>query len=138
MRCHGIAEPAQLGYSKFPGEGEMKYVRFALLTGITISLFLSCAYGQQNKNAPAGAKEHTFRGKVEKIDVNAKTFTVNGQKVEGWMGAMTMVYVPDKEDVLKRLKVGDEITAKVYDGDFRTLHDVQVVPAKAEEKGGKK
>jgi len=115
----------------------MKYVRFALLTGITISLLLSCAYGQQNKNAPAG-KEHTFRGKVEKIDVNAKTFTVNGQKVEGWMGAMTMVYVPDKEDVLKRLKVGDEITAKVYDGDFRTLHDVQVVPAKAEEKGAKK
>jgi Cu/Ag efflux protein CusF len=116
----------------------MKYVRFALLTGITVSLLLSCAYGQ-SKNAPAGAKkEYTFRGKVEKIDVNAKTFTVNGQKVEGWMGAMTMVYVPDKEDVLKRLKVGDEITAKVYDGDFRTLHDVQVVPAKADDKGGKK
>jgi Cu/Ag efflux protein CusF len=117
----------------------MKYVRFALLTGITLSLLLSCAYGQQSKNPPAGAKkEHTFRGKVEKIDVNAKTFTVNGQKVEGWMDAMTMVYVPDKEDVLKRLKVGDQITAKVYDGDFRTLHDVQVVPPKTEEKGGKK
>jgi len=117
----------------------MKYVRFALLTAITLSLLLSCAYGQQNKNAPGGAKkEHTFRGKVEKIDVNARTFTVNGQKVEGWMDAMTMVYVPDKEDVLKRLKVGDEITAKVYDGDFRTLHEVQVVPPKAAEKGGKK
>ena len=117
----------------------MKYVRFALLTGLTLSLLLSCVYGQQNKNGPAGGKkEHTFRGKVEKIDVNAKTFTVNGQKVEGWMDAMTMVYVPDKEDVLKRLKLGDEITAKVYDGDFRTLHDVQVVPPKADEKGGKK
>src|SRR5205085_2984593 len=117
----------------------MKYVRFALLSGIAVSLLLSCAYGEQNKNAPSGAKkEHTFRGKVEKIDVNAKTFTVNGQKVEGWMGAMTMVYVPDKEDVLKRLKVGDEITAKVYDGDFRILHDVQIVPPKPEEKGGKK
>ena len=47
----------------------MKYVRFALLTGITIGLLLSCGYGQEKKNAPAGAKkEHTFRGKVEKID----------------------------------------------------------------------
>jgi Cu/Ag efflux protein CusF len=117
----------------------MKYFRFALLTGLTVTLLLSCAYGQQNKNAPAGGKkEHTFRGKVEKIDVNARTFTVNGQKVEGWMDAMTMVYVPDKDDVLKRIKAGDEITAKVYDGDFRTLHDVQVVPPKADEKGGKK
>ena len=24
---------------------------------------------------------------------------------------------------------GNQITAKVYDGDFKTLHDVQVVPA---------
>src|SRR5947207_9779684 len=113
----------------------MKYVRFALLTGITIGLLLSCGYGQEKKNAPAGAKkEHTFRGKVEKIDANAKTLTVNGQKVEGWMDAMTMVYVPDKEDVLKRVKVGDEITAKVYDGDFRTLHEVQLVPPQADPK----
>ena len=114
----------------------MKYVRFTLLIGITLSLLLCCGYAQQGKNAPAGAakKEHTFRGKVEKIDLNAKTFTVNGQKVEGWMDAMTMVYVPDKEDVLKRIKVGDEISAKVFDGDFRTLHEVQIVPSKTDPK----
>ena len=113
----------------------MKYVRFVLLTGIAIGLLLSCGYGQEKKNAPAGAKkEHVFKGKVEKIDANAKTFTVKGEKVEGWMDAMTMVYVPDKDDVLKKVKVGDEITAKVYDGDFRTLHDVQVAPAKPDAK----
>ena len=32
-----------------------------------------------------------------------------------------------------KVKVGDEITAKVYDGDFRTLHDVQVLSAKQAE-----
>ena len=40
-----------------------------------------------------------------------------------------------KADVLKNLKVGDEITAKVYEGDFHTLYDVHVVPpGKAPEK----
>jgi len=46
-------------------------------------------------------------------------------------GAMTMSYAVDKEDVLKKVKAGDQITAKVYDGDFKTLHDVQVVPPKS-------
>ncbi len=106
----------------------MKYVRFGLLIGIALSLLLSSGYAQQEKKN-AGKKEYTFRGKIEKIDLNAKTFVVNGQKVEGWMGAMTMSYAPDKGDVLKNLKIGDEITAKVYDGDFHTLYDVHVVPA---------
>src|SRR5215471_528842 len=118
-------------------------MRRVLMVGAMIGLFLSLGYAQQNKNAPAPAgKEHVFKGKVEKIDPNAKTFTVNGEKVEGWMDSMTMVYVPDKEEVLKQVKVGDQITAKVYDGDFRTLHDVHVVPAKPEagkaSKGGDK
>ena len=111
----------------------MKCVRFGLLIGIALSLLLLPAYAQQDKKG-AGKKEYTFKGKVQKIDLNAKTLVVNGQKVEGWMDAMTMTYAPDKADVLKNLKVGDEITAKVYDGDFHTLHDVQVVPAKAPEK----
>jgi len=97
---------------------------------MTLCLFVVGAFAQQTKNAPpAEKKEHVFKGKVEKIDPNGKTFTVNGENVEGWMGPMTMVYVPDKEEVLKQVKVGDQITAKVVDGDFRTLHDVHVVPA---------
>jgi Cu/Ag efflux protein CusF len=100
------------------------------LIGLLLSLLVSVAYAQ------SGKKEHVFKGKVEKIDLNNKTFTVNGQKVEGWMDAMTMSYVPDKEDVLKKVKVGDEITAKVYDGDFRTLHDVQIVSKPPDTKAG--
>ena len=112
-------------------EVEMKRVS---MLGAMLCLLLSCGYAEQNKNAPGGAKkEYIFKGKVEKIDPTNKTFTVNGQKVEGWMDAMTMNYVPDKEEVLKKVKVGDEITAKVYDGDYRTLHDVQIVPAKPGE-----
>ena len=104
-----------------------------LMVVLVLGLLLSSGYAEQNKNAPAGKKEHVFKGTVEKIDLAAKTFTVNGEKVEGWMDKMTMSYVPDKEDVLKKVKVGDQITAKVYDGDFRTLHDVQVAASKPAE-----
>jgi Cu/Ag efflux protein CusF len=75
-----------------------------------------------------GKKEYAFKGKIEKVDAKANSLSVNGEKVDGWMGAMTMTYKVDKPDVLKNLKVGDQITAKVYEGDFMTLYDVKVVP----------
>ena len=96
-----------------------------LTVGIAIALFLSAGYAQK--------KAYVFKGKVEKIDLANKSFVVNGEEVKGWMGAMTMSYAADKDDVLKKLKVGDQITAKVYDDDFKVLHDVQVVAAKPAE-----
>jgi Cu/Ag efflux protein CusF len=117
-------------------EIEMKRILTSILLVIVVASFGLAA---QNKTAPKGKKEFVFKGKVEKIDLSNKTFTVNGQNVEGWMAAMSMNYTPDKEDVLKRVKVGDEITAKVYDGDYRTLYDIQITPPKpADTKGGKK
>ena len=90
-----------------------------------LTVCLSAVHAQQS-----GKKEHAFRGKIEKIDAKAKVLTVNGETVEGWMAAMTMNYAVDKADVLDKVKVGDQITAKVYDGDFKTLYDVKVVPEK--------
>lgn len=78
----------------------------------------------------AGKKEYEFRGKVEKVDAKAKKLTVNGEKVDGWMAAMAMDYKVDKPDVLSKLKAGDQITAKVYDGNFDTLFEVKIVPPK--------
>ena len=101
-----------------------RYVRFVVLTAAVFCLLLQFAAAQQS-----GKKSYTFRGKVEKIDAAAKTLTINGEKVEGWMDAMTMSYAADKDDVFKKIKVGDTITAKVYEGDFKVLHDIQIVPA---------
>lgn len=78
---------------------------------------------------PNGKKEHAFRGKVEKVDAKAKTLTVNGENVPGWMAPMTMSYSVDKEDVLTKVKAGDTITATVYEGDVKTLYNVQVAAA---------
>ena len=102
-------------------------IRLAVFIGVVlgIALLLPTTHAQQR-----GKKEYTFRGKVEKIDTKAKTLTVNGENVEGWMSAMTMTYGVDKQDVIDHVKVGDQITAKVYDGDAKTLYDVKVVPPK--------
>jgi Cu/Ag efflux protein CusF len=117
-------------------EDHMKRI---LMVGIVVLGLSLSGYALQDKKAPAAAKkEYVFKGKVEKIDLANKSFVVNGEKVEGWMGAMTMSYAPDKEDVLKKVKVGDQITAKVYENDFKVLHEVQVVEVKPDAKDTKK
>ena len=119
--------------------------RISMIGAVMFCLLLTYGYAGQTKTPPAGKKQFVFKGKVEKVDATNKTLSVKSEKVDGWMDAMTMNYAPDKEDVLKKVKVGDEITAKVYDGDFRTLHDVQIVAKPADtkaappaNKGGKK
>jgi len=77
------------------------------------------------------AKSYTFHGKV--TAVTEKGLTVNGEKVEGWMDAMTMTYPVDKPDVLKIVKVGDQIMATVYEGDM-TLHQVMTMPPDKSDK----
>jgi Cu/Ag efflux protein CusF len=91
---------------------------------VVVCLSIAAAGAQQS-----GKKSHDFRGTVEKIDAKAKTLTVNGENVPGWMMAMTMTYKVDKPDVIDQVKAGDHITATVYDGDTQTLYAVKVVPA---------
>jgi cobalt-zinc-cadmium efflux system outer membrane protein len=71
-------------------------------------------------------KEYVLRGKVERVDTATKRLTVHSEPIQGWMGEMTMGYAVDNEALLNRVRVGDQITAKVYEGDS-TLHDVQLV-----------
>ena len=97
--------------------------RFVVVVAAMLALGLSTAFAQQ-----AGKKEYVFKGKVEKVDTRAKILTVNNENIPGWMVSMSMGYAVDKEDVLKTVKAGDQITAKVYDGDFKTLYEVKVVP----------
>lgn len=92
--------------------------RFALVSGLALSMAVA-GFGQ----APAGKKSYTFHGKVEAV--SADGLTVDGEKVEGWMDAMTMKYKVDDPKVLKTVKKGDVITATVYEGDS-ALHKVQV------------
>jgi protein SCO1/2 len=102
------------------------------LCGATLLMAAVCL-GQA---APA-KKAYTFRGKVEAVNAGANSVTVNGEKVEGWMDAMTMGYKVDDPAVLKNIKAGDRITATVYEGDM-TLHKVQVMPRGSGDSKSKK
>ena len=77
-------------------------------------------------HAQGAKKSFTFHGKVESIDAPSKSMTVDGDKVDGWMEAMSMKYQVDNADVFKTVKVGDTIEATVYDGDYK-LYKAHVV-----------
>jgi len=84
-----------------------------------LGMLVPGAFAQQK------GKQHTLKGKV--TDVGKDALTVNHGNVEGYMGAMTMPYKVDKPDLLKAVKVGEQIEATVYDDDY-TLYDVKVAP----------
>jgi Cu/Ag efflux protein CusF len=91
----------------------------------TAILAVFCLLGMTATAQQAKGKSHTLEGKVEGVQTDR--LTVNHGKVEGYMDAMTMPYKVDKPDILKQVKVGDRISATVYDGDYM-LYDVHVVP----------
>jgi Cu/Ag efflux protein CusF len=97
----------------------------AFLGALVCALLVSMTVHAQDTK-----KEHAFKGVVQKVDAKAKSLTVDGENVPGWMMAMTMVYSPDKEEIFKTVKAGDQITATVKDGDTKTLYDVKIVPPK--------
>ena len=99
----------------------IKMFRFA--TQAMLVGFLICSLFAQQSDKRGFA----FRGKVEQVNTTTKRLTVHSEPIEGWMGEMTMAFAVDDDALFNRVKAGDQITAKVYEGEF-TLHDVQVVP----------
>ena len=101
-----------------------------MIRTLAVILGLACTLAPFASAQQAAKKSYVFKGKVE--SVGTKSLTVANEKIEGWMDAMTMMYVVDKPEVLKTIKAGDQIRATVYDGDTM-LHDVKVVPPAAKK-----
>jgi Cu/Ag efflux protein CusF len=97
--------------------------RRAISLLLAACLMVSCAFAQTKGKGKAAS--HTMHGKV--MEVGSTSLTVDHEKVEGYMDAMTMAYKVDKPESLKSLKKGDMILATVYDGDY-TLYDIKLAP----------
>ena len=110
--------------------------------GKCVVLFATCLclvtgviYGQQaNKNSHSWSRlrqekrEFVFKGRVEKVNPKAKTVVVTNDMIAGWRFSMTETYRVDNPEVLMELMPGDRVTAKVYENEFKTLFDLQLVP----------
>ena len=97
-------------------------MKLSFAVAIAFTACLMSSIGAQ----PLEKRASTLRGTVEEVNSGTKRLSVTNEPIPGGMGAMTMTYAVDKDDVLKRVKPGDHITAKLYEGDL-TLYDVQVV-----------
>jgi Cu/Ag efflux protein CusF len=102
------------------------------LTIAALCLMAACSRRDAAPVPPEAPKpprvEHAFKGKIERIDTTARTLTVNSENVQGWMPAMTMVYTVDNPEIFATIAIGDTVTARVLDGDFATLHRVEIQP----------
>jgi Cu/Ag efflux protein CusF len=107
----------------------MKNLRRLILVFFAALLVASISFGQK----AAEKKSYVFHGKVESVDKAAKRLNVHNEPIEGWMGAMTMLYPVDDASILDKVKPGDQITATVYDGDY-SLHNVKIAAGNAESK----
>lgn len=104
-------------------------IKLGTLTVCSVAL-VGCSAGTGSE---AAGKKFPFRGTVVSVEANHKLANIKGDKVDGWMEAMTMDYpVPDPAD-LNKLKPGQEIHATlVVNGDEYSLHHIVPVnqPAK--------
>lgn len=96
---------------------------------ITVTCWFGQAASAQHEDHKEVKKAFMLHGKVEAIDASAKKVTVNHEKIEGLMDAMTMAYGVDKPETLDQIKVGDQIEATLYKGNY-TLHNIKVVKPK--------
>jgi Cu/Ag efflux protein CusF len=108
--------------------GVARRERSRLIAGLCALLLVACSAPQDEAaSTPAEPQEFAFTGTVERVDAAAGIVSVRNDDIPGWMMSMTMNYVLDRPAMVDSLAVGDRINATVYEGDFVTLHRVEVV-----------
>jgi Cu/Ag efflux protein CusF len=71
-------------------------------------------------------KAYTLHGTIEQVKDSEKKVTVKHDKIEGYMGAMTMDYGVSDPEMMKKLKTGDEIVATIYQDEY-VLYNIRFV-----------
>ena len=103
-----------------------KILARCFLAAFVVGLIAFTVPVQSNAQSNAKKKSFTLHGTIQEVKEPQKKVTVKHDKIEGYMGAMTMDYGVAEDAMLKKLKAGDEIAATVYENDY-TLYDIRVV-----------
>jgi Cu/Ag efflux protein CusF len=77
---------------------------------LALALLAGCA-----KQAPE--KRYTLTGDIVGVDPKTRMAMIKGDKIEGWMEAMTMEYPVKDSSEFAKLAAGDRITATVFVGE---------------------
>jgi len=96
---------------------------------VTLAVALSMAFLSVVPRTHAqqvASTEHTFRRTVDQLDVDATRLPATDEPIEGWIGNRTVAYNVSN-DVLARLKPGDQVTTNVFEVDF-AHYDIALVP----------
>jgi Cu/Ag efflux protein CusF len=100
-------------------------IKFAARLAAALVLICSVAtagFAQANSKK----KSYTLHGTIQAVKGSDGKVTVKHDKIEGYMGAMTMDYKVADADMLNKLKTGDEITATLYEDDY-TLYNIHLM-----------
>jgi protein SCO1/2 len=79
---------------------------------LLLALALCACKGKPAPNVPV--ERYKLDGVVVSLNPQGRTATIDGQKVEGWMDAMTMDYPVKDVKELDSLHPHDHITATVF------------------------
>jgi len=84
---------------------------------------LCCLVSAEDSRPKIGIQ---FLGEIQSVDAVHRTAMVKHVEIPGYAAEGTSEYSIDDEAVLKKLRPGDDIRARVYPGD-RTLHNIRSV-----------
>ena len=68
----------------------------------------------RRNDAASAVRRYQLRGQVVRMDPQAHAAVIKHQKIEGWMGAMTMEFPVKNEGEFQALHDGDRIRATVF------------------------
>jgi protein SCO1 len=103
LRDVGISLPDPLRLRKHVKTSTVIFTAFLLV------LLTAC----HSKTSQSAAKRYPFSGRIDSIDLQDQSATIDGDAVPGFMDAMAMTYKIQPPAMLRQLTPGDSITAEV-------------------------
>jgi len=79
---------------------------------------------------PVPRISHTLHGTVVAVDATSRSLTVQARRLEAWMSGITGVWSVDNPKVLREVKPGDQIMAKLFENET-ALHNIEIVAISA-------